>query len=129
MTVSILMIDSEMTMVDKTMPVLRHEGYAVDHALPGAAALEYLQTTCPDLVILGMGANGDWDFCRQVLAAQDRPLLLLLSTDDERQRVKGLDLGADDCMVKPVPLIEMLARVHALLRRGHPGAVPPPVAM
>jgi two-component system phosphate regulon response regulator PhoB len=49
--------------------------------------------------------------------------LLLLSTDDEAQRVKGLDLGADDCMVKPVHLVEMLARVHALLRRGRPGGV------
>lgn len=120
------MIDNEMTTVDTTVPVLRHEGYAVDHARPGLDALARLRATCPDLVILAIGAsNGDWDFCRQVVAALDRPLLLLLSTDDEAQRVKGLDLGADDCMVKPVHLVEMLARVHALLRRGRPGLVSP----
>jgi DNA-binding response OmpR family regulator len=120
------MIDNEMTTVDTTVPVLRHEGYAVYHALPGLPALDRLRATCPDLVILGIGtSNGDWDFCRQVVAALDRPLLLLLSTDDEAQRVKGLDLGADDCMVKPVHLVEMLARVHALLRRGRPGIVSP----
>jgi DNA-binding response OmpR family regulator len=121
-TTSILMIDSEMVTVDTTLPVLRREGYAVDHALPGATALGRLRAACPDLVILGMGpSNGEWEFCRQVVAAVDRPLLLLLSTDDEGQLVKGLDLGADDCMVKPVHLVEMLARVHALLRRGRCG--------
>jgi two-component system response regulator BaeR len=125
-TASILMIDREMATVDTALPVLRREGYAVDHALPSAAALDRLHAACPDLIILGMGSsNGDWEFCRQVVAAVDRPLLLLLSIDDEQQRVKGLDLGADDCMGKPVRLVEMLARVHALLRRGRPGPVQP----
>ena len=48
-TANILMIDNEMTTVDSTLPVLRHEGYAVDHALPSAAALDHLRTTCPTI--------------------------------------------------------------------------------
>jgi two-component system KDP operon response regulator KdpE len=73
----------------------------------------------PDLVILGMDSQDkEWQFCRRLLTFLDRPLLLLLSTTNQLDRVRGLELGADDCMVKPVFMVEVLARARALLRRS-----------
>jgi DNA-binding response OmpR family regulator len=73
----------------------------------------------PDLVILDLCAEeSDWRFCRRLLTFLDCPLLLLLSTTNTMDRIIGLELGADDCMVKPVLTEEVVARVRALLRRS-----------
>jgi two-component system, OmpR family, KDP operon response regulator KdpE len=122
---TILLIDDDQATAREVHAVLAGEGYRVDQMPPGLPAIRHMLKAEPDLVILGInGPDGEWQFCRQLLTFLDRPLFLLLASADEVQRAKGLDLGADDCMVKPVLTIEFVARVRALLRRWS-GEVPP----
>jgi two-component system KDP operon response regulator KdpE len=119
----VLLVDEDIGTARYVQPVLVQEGYQVDHVLPGRDAIRQLLVEEPDLVILGVGAEeGAWQFCRQLLTFVEQPVLLLLATEDRLDRVKGLDLGADDCMIKPPPLVELIARMRALLRRGTPRA-------
>jgi DNA-binding response OmpR family regulator len=83
-------------------------------------AIRQVLVTEPDLVVLGMHpTERDWRFCQRLLAFMDRPLLLLLSDAEKRDRAEGLELGADDCMIQPVLGVELVARVRTLLRRGN----------
>jgi two-component system, OmpR family, response regulator MprA len=109
---------------DKITSLLRRslafEGYEVTTAPDGAAALTLLSQRNADLVILDvMMPNMDgWEVCRRLRAAGiTTPILLLTARDEVQDRVKGLDLGADDYLVKPFALEELMARVRALLRR------------
>src|SRR6202022_4662632 len=102
--------------------VLRPEGYDVDIALGGAAALEQARTNRPDLVVLDLmmpGLDG-LEVCRQLRANGSLPILMLTARSGTDDRVRGLDTGADDYLVKPFAYAELLARVRALLRRAAP---------
>jgi two-component system KDP operon response regulator KdpE len=114
----ILLIDRDETVAKRVQPVLAREGYRVAHTLPGRQALDRLQAEAPDLMLLSIDPppNG-WQFCHELLACLECPLLLLLPNADERERIKGLRLGADDCMAQPVQMGELAARIAALLRR------------
>jgi len=103
--------------------VLRPEGYDVDVALGGAAALEQARTNRPDLVVLDlmMPEIDGLEVCRQLRRDSNLPILMLTARGGTADRVQGLDLGADDYLVKPFAYPELLARVRALLRR-----MPPP---
>jgi DNA-binding response OmpR family regulator len=118
-TTTILLIEDDLATIRDVYPVLGREGYRVDHVLPGLSAIRKVLVDEPDLVILGIQKSArEWDFCRQLVTFLDRPLFLLLSSANELDRAKGLELGADDCMAKPVLTVEFVARVRALLRRG-----------
>ena len=118
MLASILLIDEHPSAQNELCPALGQEGYRVIHAMPGLAAMRMMLAEEPDLVILGVDCQeGGWKFCDRVLTFLDKPLLLLLLTADPLDQVKGLELGADDCMIRPCSTMEMLARVRALLRR------------
>ena len=106
--------------------VLRPEGYEVEVALGGAAALEQARANRPDLVVLDLmmpGIDG-LEVCRQLRADRNLPILMLTARSGTTDRVRGLDLGADDYLVKPFAYAELLARVRALLRR-----IPPPATV
>ena len=106
--------------------VLRPEGYEVEVALSGAAALEQARVNRPDLVVLDLmmpGIDG-LEVCRQLRADRNLPILMLTARSGTTDRVRGLDLGADDYLVKPFAYAELLARVRALLRR-----IPPPATV
>ncbi|MBS1905061.1 MAG: response regulator transcription factor [Actinobacteria bacterium] len=107
---------------------LRESGYAVDACADGESALFALETDGADLLILDVRMPGGPDgieVCRRVRAAGSSiPILLLTALDAPRHRVDGLDAGADDYLVKPFHLPELLARVRALLRRA-PVTLPP----
>jgi two-component system KDP operon response regulator KdpE len=118
-TASILLIDKDVATDRKLQPAFAREGYSLEHAVPGLDAIRTMLVEEPDLVILGLGPHEkDWEFCRRLLAFLDRPLLLLLSTANKLDRVKGLEVGADDCMIKPVLTEEVIARTRVLLRRS-----------
>src|SRR5215207_5437932 len=103
---------------------LRAEGYEVTDCRDGAQAAPFLKQRKPDLVILDImlpGKSG-YDLCREIRAAKSRvPILMLSAKGQEIDKVVGLELGADDYVTKPFSLRELLARVHALLRRAEPG--------
>ena len=105
---------------------LRAESYEVSVCGDGSHALPLFRQSKPDLVILDImlpGKSG-YDLCREIRAGKNRtPILMLSAKGQEIDKVIGLELGADDYVTKPFSLRELLARVHALLRRAEPGAV------
>lgn len=99
---------------------LAFEGYEVSTAPDGAEGLRLLGQRQADLVILDvmMPRLDGWEVCRRLREAGiSSPVLLLTAKDEVQDRVKGLDMGADDYLVKPFALEELMARVRALLRR------------
>jgi two-component system response regulator MprA len=121
----ILVVDDEPAVRDSLDRALRLEGYKVELAADGVEALEALAGDNPDAVVLDlmMPRVDGLEVCRRMRAAGDRtPVLVLTARDGVADRVKGLDAGADDYLVKPFALDELLARLRALLRRSGAGA-------
>jgi two-component system response regulator MprA len=113
-------VDDEPAVRDALKRALRVEGYEVDLASEGREALGKLIESPPDAVVLDilMPEIDGLAVCRRLRALGDRtPVLMLTARDAVSDRVEGLDAGADDYLVKPFALEELLARVRALLRR------------
>ena len=103
---------------------LDSEGYQVSESRDGAQALALITQQQPDLVILDvmLPRKSGYDVCRELRAAKNRvPILMLTAKGQETDKVVGLELGADDYVTKPFGVRELIARVHALLRRSQPG--------
>jgi two-component system response regulator MprA len=118
----ILVVEDDAKIADLLRRGLAFEGYAVDAAADGEAALAHARDRAPDVVILDLmlpGMNG-LEVCRRLRAGSDVPILMLTARGAVADRVKGLDSGADDYLVKPFAFEELLARIRALLRRRQP---------
>ncbi|PWV97842.1 two-component system response regulator MprA [Paenibacillus cellulosilyticus] len=116
----IFVVDDDEKITSLLRRSLAFEGYEVNIANDGQSGLKLLQQEDPDLLILDvmMPIMDGWEVCRRVReAGSSVPVLMLTAKDDIQDRVKGLDLGADDYLIKPFALEELLARVRALLRR------------
>ncbi len=115
----ILIIEDDEEILRVLKRVLTYEGYIVDTALTGKAGLILAQEQRPDLVILDwMLPNMDGlEVCRRLQKLGNQPILMLTAKDTTQDRVQGLDAGADDYVVKPFEIEELLARIRALLRR------------
>jgi two-component system response regulator MprA len=121
----VLVVDDEPAVRDALDRALRAEGYSVTTAVDGRAALARVFEDHPDLVVLDvlMPVMDGLEASRALRAAGDRtPILVLTARDSIADRVEGLDAGADDYLVKPFALDELLARIRALLRRSTPAA-------
>ena len=104
---------------------LTEAGFTVDRVMTGTDALQQAQSEAYDLLILDvmMPELDGWEVLRKIRAAgKDVPVLFLTARDGVDDRVKGLELGADDYLVKPFAFSELLARVRTLLRRGNGGS-------
>ncbi|MFN7036126.1 MAG: response regulator transcription factor [Chloroflexota bacterium] len=122
----ILIIEDDEAIVRVLRRSLAYEGYTVDAAFDGETGLALARDAHPDLVILDWmlpGMDG-LEVCQRLRAGGNVPILMLTAKDTVSDRVQGLDAGADDYMVKPFQLEELLARVRALLRRTQPERVP-----
>ncbi len=116
---TILVVEDETKIADFIRRGLIYEGYQAQVANDGLSALTVARDTPPDLVVLDVmlpGLDG-LEVCRRLRAGSDVPILMLTARDAVRDRVAGLDAGADDYLVKPFDFDELLARVRALLRR------------
>ena len=116
----ILVIDDDPAVNASIERALRLEGYEVETAPTGGRGLEALALTPPDAVVLDLGLPDidGLEVCKRMRAAKnDTPVLMLTARDAVHDRVQGLDAGADDYLVKPFALAELLARLRALLRR------------
>ena len=117
----VLQVEDDAVLGDALLNALRGAGYAVDWARSGTEADVALQDQVYDAVVLDLNLPGMDGF--EVLQRlrgrrSDTPVLILTARDALDDRVRGLDLGADDYMLKPFDMPEFLARVRALLRRG-----------
>jgi two-component system response regulator MprA len=124
MSPRVLVVDDDPAVLSGLRRALALEGYAVQVAESGEAALALAAAEAPDLVVLDVMLP-DVDglaVCRRLREAGSMPILLLTARDTVPDRVAGLDSGADDYLVKPFALDELLARVRAQLRRGQPRA-------
>jgi DNA-binding response OmpR family regulator len=117
----ILVVDDEQSIVDVLAYNLTKAGHQPIVARDGEQALQLARTERPDLVILDLmlpGIDG-LDVCRELRKDSDLPIIMLTAKDEEVDRVVGLELGADDYVVKPFSVRELMARVKSVLRRAH----------
>src|SRR6202162_3558476 len=123
MFVRLLVVEDEKRIADFLCRGLQGAGYAVDTAPNGTTALEFVHATDYDLVILDIMLP-DIDGMQVLEKIRNRkvgpPVLILSARDTLDDRVRGLEQGADDYLVKTFAFVELLARVRALLRRGQP---------
>jgi DNA-binding response OmpR family regulator len=116
---TILVVEDEHSIAQAVATRLRSEGFRVEIALDGPSGVERCDELRPDLVVLDLmlpGLDG-LDVCRQIQREHAVPVLILTARDSERDLVAGLEEGADDYLTKPFSARELVARVHALLRR------------
>lgn len=120
MTAHILLVEDETKLAQFVELELTHEGYQVTVANDGIGGLTAARESQPDLILLDWMLPGfsGIEVCRRLRATGDKvPVILLTAKDEISDRVEGLDAGADDYMVKPFSIEELLARVRAHLRR------------
>jgi two-component system OmpR family response regulator len=119
----VLVVEDDVPLAAAVRRALKHEGIAGDVATKGEDALWMAGATEYDAIVLDVmlpGIDG-FDTCRRLRAdGVWAPILMLTARDAVEDRVRGLDQGADDYLVKPFSLAELLARLRALVRRGHP---------
>jgi two-component system response regulator MprA len=119
---AVLVVDDDAPIRRMLERTLAGEGYAVSTAADGGEALVAVERSAPDLVVLDVAMPGidGVAVCRRLRGkGLTLPILLLTARDGVDERVAGLDAGADDYLVKPFAAEELLARLRALLRRGH----------
>jgi two-component system OmpR family response regulator len=118
----ILVVDDEPSITDFIALGLRHEGYEVATAADGRQGLRAVDSFKPDLVIVDvmMPRLDGFELTRAIAGEPRRGVIILSARDETTDRIRGLELGADDYLVKPFEFGELLARVHAVLRRRHP---------
>lgn len=122
MSARILIIEDEERIRQFLQRGLSFDGYRVDAASDGQIGLELARENPPDLVLLDImlpGMDG-LEVCRRIRAASEVPILMLTAKETVEDRVRGLDAGADDYLVKPFAFDELVARIRALLRRAAP---------
>lgn len=117
---SVLVVDDEPKIVETVGAYLRNAGFAVTTAADGEAAVAQARARPPDLVVLDLGLPGldGLDVARDLRRTSSVPIIMLTARGEETDRVLGLELGADDYLVKPFSPRELVARVRAVLRRA-----------
>ncbi len=116
----ILLLEDEQAIADTLLYALHSEGFEVQHVRLAGEALEAFGRAPPDLAILDVGVpdGSGFDVCRAIRKTSELPIVFLSARDQEIDRVLGLELGADDYVVKPFSPREVGARVRAILRRS-----------
>lgn len=125
MPAKVLIVEDEDSLVTLLSYNLQSEGYAVVHTSSGSDAMMMMQEERPDIVILDWMLPGlaGIEICRQIRARPETkalPVIMLTARGEEGDRIRGLQTGADDYVVKPFSVSELVARVKALLRRASP---------
>jgi DNA-binding response OmpR family regulator len=125
--VRVLLVEDSKTLRKSVARALRATGYAVDETGEGPEALHFAQSVHFDAIVLDImlpGLDGLTILTRLRRAGNGTPVLLLTARDTVEDRVRGLQIGADDYLTKPFAIEELLARIQALCRRGYPERLP-----
>ncbi len=119
---AILVVDDDHKIVDLVVLYLKRDGYRVLTAYDGRTALEIVRQSRPDLIVLDLllPELDGLDVCRLVRAESRVPIIMLTARSTDEDKLRGLDLGADDYLTKPFNPRELMARIRAVLRRAYP---------
>lgn len=119
---AVLIVDDEQLLVKGLKRSLEQEGYTVYAAYDGEEALRVFESESVDLVLLDvmLPKIGGLEVCSRIRREKDTPIIMLTAKGEDVDRIVGLELGADDYVVKPFNTRELLARIRAVLRRAHP---------
>ncbi len=119
MGTKILVVDDEANICDMLRIYLENEGYEVKTASDGAEGINFFKMYEPDLVLLDimLPKKDGWQVCREIREMSSKPVIMITAKGDVFDKVLGLELGADDFVVKPFDMKELSARVKAVLRR------------
>jgi len=126
MKTKILLVDDDPNIRQLVNLYLEKEGFEVMMAARGDDAVKMFKTSPPNLILLDLmlpGMDG-WQVCREVRKVSNIPIIMLTAKDETFDKVLGLELGADDYMVKPFDTKELVARIKAVLRRFQPNETP-----
>ena len=118
-----LIVEDDGNIAELLRLYLEKDGFEVSHAGNGISAVECARTWEPDVMLLDImlpGKDG-WQVCREVRAFSRMPILMLTAKGETLDKVTGLEMGADDYITKPFEIRELLARVHAVMRRSGEG--------
>jgi DNA-binding response OmpR family regulator len=123
---SILLVEDDLRLAELVSRYLQNNGFRVSAIGAAEGALERVHRDQPDLVILDIGLPGEdgLSLCRRLRPSYQQPILILTARDNDIDHVLGLELGADDYIVKPIEPRVLLARIRALLRRAKGHAAP-----
>lgn len=127
MSERVLVVEDEPAIRELISYNLNQAGFEVHTAASGTEALEAFERHQPDLVLLDLMLPGfdGFEVCRRIRQVSQTPIIMLTARGQEHDRVKGLELGADDYIIKPFSMRELLARVRAVLRRTGPADARP----
>ena len=119
MSQKVLVVEDDNNIAELLRLYLQKDGFEVSHAADGGKAVEMAKEIQPDLVLLDimLPVMDGWQVCRELRKTMKMPIIMLTAKGDTEDKVSGLEMGADDYIVKPFEVKELLARVHAVLRR------------
>ena len=122
----ILIVEDEANIRELLRLYLEREGYTVLEAENGVEGIKKWKSDKPDMLLLDvmMPVMDGWEVCREIRAESDVPIIMLTAKGETADRVSGLDMGADDYIVKPLEMPEVIARVRAVFRRIAPDDAP-----
>jgi two-component system KDP operon response regulator KdpE len=125
----ILIVDDEPNILGTLAPLLRAHSYEVFTAMDGRSAIETVERERPELIILDLGLPDidGVDLCREIRASISSPIVVLSARGGEGDKVRALDVGADDYVTKPFGAEELLARIRAALRRSDATSASEPI--
>ena len=119
MSQKVLVVEDDNNIAELLRLYLQKDGVEVSHAADGGKAVEMAREIQPDLVLLDimLPVMDGWQVCRELRKTMKMPIIMLTAKGETEDKVSGLEMGADDYIVKPFEVKELLARVHAVLRR------------
>ena len=120
MSQKVLVVEDDNNIAELLRLYLQKDGFEVSHAADGGKAVEMAKEIQPDLVLLDimLPVMDGWQVCRELRKTMKMPIIMLTAKGETEDKVSGLEMGADDYIVKPFEVKELLARVHAVLRRA-----------
>ncbi len=126
----ILIVEDEANIRELLRLYLEREGYTVVEAGNGVEGVKRWKTEKPDMILLDvmMPVMDGWSVCREIRETSDVPIIMLTAKGETADRVSGLEMGADDYIVKPLEMPEVIARVRAVFRRIAPDDAPEKIA-
>ena len=126
MAKKILIVEDEANIRELLRLYLEREGYAVIEAENGVEGIKLWKAEKPDMLLLDvmMPVMDGWAVCKEIRAESDVPIIMLTAKGETADRVSGLEMGADDYIVKPLEMPEVIARVRAVFRRMAPDDAP-----